>query len=258
MVAGDDDHPRRISWLTELPTTPRQLSRAIAPAPPTLNLFAANCMHNRSADASAVVPEGLSSLGDSVQPAFLCLQAASGAERDRCGVVGGVRSDSDDDRGVDALNGSQLPPATSLILYQTEDGRTRLECRFEDGTIWLTQALLAELFQTTPQNITLHLKAIFAEGELSEAATCKDYLQVRREGEREVSRQLRQPGGLSSASQEPRPVPGRRPGRRTRPPHGPSMCGSPAAADASRPDASRPRRARARYILPTPRLNFLL
>src|SRR5476649_2288580 len=50
---------------------------------------------------------------------------------------------------------------------------------------------LAELFQTTPQNVTLHLKAVFAEGELAEAATCKDYLQVRSEGGREVSRQLR-------------------------------------------------------------------
>ena len=57
--------------------------------------------------------------------------------------------------------------------------------------MWLTQAQIAELFQTTPQNVTLHLKAIFAEGELAETATCKDYLQVCREGKREVSRQLR-------------------------------------------------------------------
>ena len=83
------------------------------------------------------------------------------------------------------------PPQSSILLYQTEDGRTRIECRFENQTVWLTQALMAELFQTTPQNVTLHLKAIFAEGELSEAATCKDYLQVRREGGREVSRRLR-------------------------------------------------------------------
>ncbi len=82
-------------------------------------------------------------------------------------------------------------PQSSLILYQTEDGRTRIQCRFEQETIWLTQAQIAELFQTTPQNVTLHLKAIFAEGELSEAATCKDYLQVRREGRRAVSRALR-------------------------------------------------------------------
>lgn len=83
------------------------------------------------------------------------------------------------------------PSQSSLILYQTEDGRTRIQCRFENETLWLTQAQMAELFQTTPQNVTLHLKAIFAEGELSEAATCKDCLQVRSEGGREVRRQLR-------------------------------------------------------------------
>jgi hypothetical protein len=83
------------------------------------------------------------------------------------------------------------PPSSELILYQTEDGRTRIQCRFEHDTLWLTQAQIAELFQTTPQNVTIHLKAIFVEGELSEAATCKDYLQVRREGGREVSRNLR-------------------------------------------------------------------
>ena len=82
-------------------------------------------------------------------------------------------------------------PKSEIILYQAEDGRTRIQCRFENETLWLTQALIAELFQTTPQNVTLHLKAIFAEGELVEAATCKDYLQVRREGNREVTRALR-------------------------------------------------------------------
>ncbi len=82
-------------------------------------------------------------------------------------------------------------PQSEIILYQTQDGRTRIKCRFEGETLWLTQAQIAELFDTTPQNVTLHLKGIFAEGELSEAATCKDYLQVRFEGEREVSRQLR-------------------------------------------------------------------
>ena len=82
-------------------------------------------------------------------------------------------------------------PNTEIILYQTEDGRTRVQCRFEDETLWLTQAQITELFQTTPQNVTLHLKAIFAEGELAEAPTCKDYLQVRAEGGREVTRKLR-------------------------------------------------------------------
>ena len=77
-----------------------------------------------------------------------------------------------------------------ILLYQTEDGRTRIQCRLEDETLWLTQAQIAELFQTTPQNVTLHLKAIFAEGELAEKATCKDYLQVRHEGKRTVTRRL--------------------------------------------------------------------
>ena len=80
---------------------------------------------------------------------------------------------------------------SSIVLYQTEDGRTRIECRFGSDTLWLTQAQIAELIETSPQNVTLHLKAIFAEGELVEAATCKDYLQVRIEGGREVSRSLR-------------------------------------------------------------------
>ncbi|RKG66615.1 hydroxyacid dehydrogenase [Corallococcus sp. CA054B] len=81
--------------------------------------------------------------------------------------------------------------SSELILYQTEDGRARIQCRFEGETLWLTQAQMAELFQTTPQNITLHLKDIFAEGELDETATCKPYLQVRQEGSRQVTRTLR-------------------------------------------------------------------
>ncbi len=77
-------------------------------------------------------------------------------------------------------NGGGEPEARGeFLLYTAEDGRTRIDCRFDGQTLWLTQAQIAELFQTTPQNITLHLKAIFAYGELDEAATCKDYLQVR-------------------------------------------------------------------------------
>jgi len=85
----------------------------------------------------------------------------------------------------------QEPLQSAIVLYQTEDGRTRIQCRFENESLWLTQAQIAELFQATPQNVTLHLKSIFAEGELSEAATCKDYLQVRQEGARAVSRSPR-------------------------------------------------------------------
>ena len=77
-----------------------------------------------------------------------------------------------------------------VVLYRTEDGSSRVECRFADGTIWLTQIQLSELFQTTVPNINLHLKAIYAEGELEEAATIKSYLIVRREGSRRVSREV--------------------------------------------------------------------
>ena len=83
------------------------------------------------------------------------------------------------------------PASGEIILYKTDDGDTRIECRFSEGTVWLTQALIAELFQTTPQNITLHLKAIYLDGELPEGSTCKEYLQVRFEGGREVKRSLK-------------------------------------------------------------------
>jgi hypothetical protein len=85
----------------------------------------------------------------------------------------------------------QPPPQSEFILYQSEDGRTCIQCRFQDETIWLSQALIAELFQITPQNVTMHLQAIYEEGELGEAATCKEYLQVRSEGRREVRRTLK-------------------------------------------------------------------
>ena len=66
-----------------------------------------------------------------------------------------------------------------LVLYRTGDGRTRVECRFEEGTIWLTQMQLSELFQTSVPNINLHLKAIYGEGEVDETATVKFYLIAR-------------------------------------------------------------------------------
>ncbi|GBD92439.1 hypothetical protein BMS3Abin05_00010 [bacterium BMS3Abin05] len=77
---------------------------------------------------------------------------------------------------------------SEIILYTTPQGNVKVEVLVRDETVWLTQKMMAELFQTTPQNITLHLKNIYAEGELDESATCKDFLQVRREGSREVKR----------------------------------------------------------------------
>jgi hypothetical protein len=85
---------------------------------------------------------------------------------------------------------SDGPPPSSLLLYQTEDGRTRLECRFAEDTLWLTQVQMAELFQTSVQNIDLHLRNIYAEGELAPEATIKSYLIVRTEGKRQVSRAI--------------------------------------------------------------------
>ncbi|MBF8301392.1 MAG: virulence RhuM family protein [Acidobacteria bacterium] len=85
---------------------------------------------------------------------------------------------------------SNQPPPSSIILYQTEDGRTRIQCRFDAETLWLTQVQIAELFQTSVPNINLHLKAIYTESELTEAATVKSYLIVRTEGARQVSREV--------------------------------------------------------------------
>jgi len=78
-----------------------------------------------------------------------------------------------------------------LILYTLEDGSAAVQLRAEEGTVWLTQLQMATLFDTTPQNITQHIKAIYAEGELTETATCKERLQVRQEGGRAVNRTLK-------------------------------------------------------------------
>ena len=85
------------------------------------------------------------------------------------------------------MTGSPLPQS-EFVLYQTEDGRTRIQCRFENETIWLTQVQLGELFQTSVPNISLHLKAIYSDDELTEAATIKSYSMVRAEGSRQISR----------------------------------------------------------------------
>jgi hypothetical protein len=77
---------------------------------------------------------------------------------------------------------------SEIIIYQTENGNTKLEVRLENETVWLSQKMMAELFQTSTQNITMHLKNIYDEGELEENSTCKDFLQVQNEGKRQVKR----------------------------------------------------------------------
>lgn len=75
-----------------------------------------------------------------------------------------------------------------ILIYQNEKGDTKIDVYFEEDTIWMTQRSMAELYQVTPQNITLHIKNIYEDGELSETATCKNYLQVQTEGSRRVRR----------------------------------------------------------------------
>jgi hypothetical protein len=75
-------------------------------------------------------------------------------------------------------------------IYQTEDGRLKVEARLDDETLWLTQQQMADLFQTSQQNISLHLQNVFEESELVREATHKDFLLVRLEGERQVSRKV--------------------------------------------------------------------
>lgn len=80
---------------------------------------------------------------------------------------------------------------SNIIIYQTEDGDTKLDVRLENETVWMTQKAIAELYQTSPQNVTLHIKNIYKEEELFSEATCKDYLQVQKEGAREVKRKAK-------------------------------------------------------------------
>jgi len=82
------------------------------------------------------------------------------------------------------------PDTGEVLLYQTEDGRTRIECRFENETLWLSQAMMADLFQVTIPTINEHLKGIYAEGELEPDPTIRKFRIVRLEGARQVTREI--------------------------------------------------------------------
>lgn len=77
-----------------------------------------------------------------------------------------------------------------IIIYNTEDGKTKINLQYEDGTVWLSQLEIAELFQTTKQNVSKHVKALYLEGELEERATVNYKLTVQQEGNRKISRKL--------------------------------------------------------------------
>ncbi|MEA4839606.1 MAG: virulence RhuM family protein [Bacteroidales bacterium] len=83
-----------------------------------------------------------------------------------------------------------IQSGSEILLYSTEDGKSKIEVRLEEETVWLSQAQMVELFQTTKQNISLHIKNIYEEGELPEVSTVKDYLTVQNEGSRKVQRNL--------------------------------------------------------------------
>lgn len=83
-----------------------------------------------------------------------------------------------------------LPEKCHFLVYQAEDGTLKIDVRLEDETVWLTQQLIADLFQTTVPNISMHIRNVFEEGELTPEATVKKFLTVRQEGSRQVQREL--------------------------------------------------------------------
>lgn len=87
-------------------------------------------------------------------------------------------------------NQEMEPAKGQFLVYQAEDGKLKLDVRFEDESVWLTQQLMADLFQSSKQNISHHINSIYEEGELLPEATVKKYLTVRQEGSRDVKRLL--------------------------------------------------------------------
>ena len=84
---------------------------------------------------------------------------------------------------MDKMN--ELPELGNILIYQNEKGDTKIDVYFREGDIWMNQASIAKLYNTTPQNVTMHIKNIYADGELDMDSTCKDFLQVQIEGTRQ-------------------------------------------------------------------------
>lgn len=79
----------------------------------------------------------------------------------------------------------------NILIYQNEKGDTKVDAYFDESTIWMSQRSIADLYQTSSQNITLHIKNIYEDKELQEDSTCKNYLQVQQEGKRQVQREVK-------------------------------------------------------------------
>lgn len=82
-------------------------------------------------------------------------------------------------------------PGGEVLVYEAPDGAARVDVRLDRDTVWLTQRQMAELFETTPENVLMHLKNVFSDKELEEPATAKDFLVVQSEGRRRVRRQVK-------------------------------------------------------------------
>jgi hypothetical protein len=82
-------------------------------------------------------------------------------------------------------------PRSEIAMYRSEDGKSRIQVRIEDETVWLTQMMMADLYQTTVPNINIHIRNIITEGELAAGATIKDCLMVHQEGSRQVQRPMK-------------------------------------------------------------------
>lgn len=80
--------------------------------------------------------------------------------------------------------------SNQIIIYQSEDGETRIDVKFTGDTVWLSQQQMAELFQTSRSNVVEHLQHIYDDNELDEISTCRNFRQVRMEGTRQVSREI--------------------------------------------------------------------
>ncbi len=78
----------------------------------------------------------------------------------------------------------------NIVIYQSDDGLTKIDVKFEDETVWLTQQQMAELYKTSRTNVVEHIKHIYEEGELDESSTCRNFRQVQTEGKRQVTREL--------------------------------------------------------------------
>lgn len=99
-----------------------------------------------------------------------------------------IRAEEKGERRIYRMENDKTIELGDILIYQTEKGDTRIDVFFQNDDIWMSQSALAKLYNTTPQNITTHIRNIYADGELDEISTCKEFLQVQTEGNRQIRR----------------------------------------------------------------------